>query len=96
MEFVENLPEKLKEIRAKPIYRKYIDSMQEIYDNEIENPVYTPNLTDYSEFFKSGGRMNYENKYFLRRKGSLLPRFFIFIMKNRSISMSFASSFRKG
>lgn len=68
MEFVENLPEKLKEIRAKPIYRKYIDSMQEIYDNEIENPVYTPNLTDYSEFFKSGGRMNYENKYFLRRK----------------------------
>lgn len=68
MEFFENLPEKLKEIRAKPIYRKYIDSMQKIYDNEIENPVYTPNLTDYSEFFKSGGRMNYENKYFLRRK----------------------------
>lgn len=53
MEFVENLPEKLKEIRAKPIYRKYIDSMQEIYDNEIENPVYTRILPTIRNFSKA-------------------------------------------
>lgn len=68
MEFFDNYNEKIEQFRTNPIFKEYVDYIKKVYEEEVKNPVYTPNFDDYMKFFREGDRSDYESIYFLRRR----------------------------
>ena len=65
--YFENLEEKLEQIKTDPFYRPYIEEMMKYYEEDKEADM----LLDYQSFmcfFTTGSRLEYETKYFTRRR----------------------------
>lgn len=68
MKLYENLQEKLGILKEAPSHKEYIKSIKAFYEEQKGKPVENIDYDVYMEFFRSGSRVEYEKRYFNKRK----------------------------
>ena len=59
---------KFKELRSSPFHVEYINSVKQYYENQLKEEVPQIYYSDFNEFFESGSRKIYSEKYYNPRK----------------------------